>query len=336
MRILIRPRWPVVALLLLAPSIPELLTGSTPITTLFFAPAFFAISFLGIVGLYGAGALLIREFVVYFQKGWASVLLLGAAYGIGEEGFAVHTFFEPSGVPVDALGSYGHALGVNWLWAPGLTIFHATYSIALPILLVGLIFPHERERRWLDRGSLAVTAAVYLFVVVLFSIVVGHGPSPSAFAFFLVVSLALIGLARWAPRDLLRPRAGPMRAPPWALAVVAALPFAAWTIVLIFSTHPLIPAWGAALFTVIVGLLAVGAVLRFGGTERPEWTKFYLATGMLGILFAWDAIVEFAIPGILLVTLVFVYLLYWLRRRMRSSEPPAVPAGAVIARPSGR
>jgi len=332
-RILVRPRWPVLALLLLAPSIPELLTGSTPITTLFVDPALFAVSFLGIVGLYGTGALLIREFVVYFQKGWASVLLLGAAYGIGEEGFAVHTFFEPSGAPVNALGSYGHAFGVNWLWALGLTTFHATYSIALPILLVGLIFPAAQGVRWLDRGAVALTAGVYLFVVALFSVVVGHGPTPAAFLLFLAFALALIVLARWVPRELLRPREGPMRAPPWALSVAAALPFGAWTAVLILSSHPVLPALVTGTLVVLVGVLAVTVVLRWAGTERPEWAKFYLASGMLGILFAWDVIVEFQVLGILLVTAVFIYLLYWLRRRMLAREPGVGPTEVATPAP---
>jgi hypothetical protein len=322
-RILVRPRWPVLALLLLAPSIPELLTGSTPITTLFYAPGYFALSFLGIVALYGGGALLIREFVVTYHKGWASVLLLGAAYGIGEEGFAVHTFFEPSGTPVDALGQYGHAFGVDWLWALGLTVFHATYSIALPILLTGLIFPNDRDRRWLDRGAVGVTAGAYLFIVVLFSLVVGHGPTPAAFVLFLGIALALIALAAWVPRDLLSPRDGPARIGGGPLAVVAALPFAVWTLVLILSSHPVLPAAGTAVLVVLVDLGAATVILRSAGTERPEWTKFYLATGMLGILFAWDVIVEFSVPGILLVTLAFVYLLYWLRRRLIARDGTA-------------
>jgi len=102
-RILIRPRLPVLALLLLAPSIPELLTGSTPVSRLLVDPAGFAVSFAFDIGLYGTGALLVRELTLVLRKGWASVLLWGAAYGIAEEGLAVHTFFERSGPPVGAL-----------------------------------------------------------------------------------------------------------------------------------------------------------------------------------------------------------------------------------------
>jgi len=329
-RLLIRSPWPVVALLLFAPSIPELLTGSTPITELVYSPIYFAFAFAGIVGLYGGGALLIREFTAYFHKGWASVLLLGAAYGIGEEGFAVHTFFETSGNPVGHFATYGHAFGVDWLWAFSLSIFHATYSIALPILLVGLFYPATRDLRWLDRGGVALTAVVYLFVVGLFAVVVGHGPTPAIFAVFLGISIVLIALAWWAPRDLLVPRPGPVRIPPWVIALAGSLPFDVWTVLLVLSSHPVLPAWAAGVVIVLVGLLALGVVLRYAGTERTEWTKFYIASGMIGVLAVWDVIVEFSVPGILVVTAVFLYLLFRLHRTMRAREvqPPVGAAGA--------
>ncbi|MGC2359731.1 MAG: hypothetical protein WA691_05435 [Thermoplasmata archaeon] len=248
MRILIRPRWPVLALLLLAPTIPELLTGSTPITTLFFDPLAFAVSFLGIVGLYGTGALLIREFVVKFQKGWASVLLLGAAYGIAEEGLAVHTFFEPAGLaPVNNLGAYGHAFGVNWLWALGLTAFHAVYSIALPILLTQLWFPAVKNVRWMDSGASVLVGGVYLFVVALFAVVVGHGPTPTLLALFLALEAVLLYLAYRVPVDLLSVRPGASRWGAWGLALDGAVFYLAWVLVLVLAAAGgRVPAWAAA------------------------------------------------------------------------------------------
>ncbi|MGA8542013.1 MAG: hypothetical protein WB947_00495 [Thermoplasmata archaeon] len=330
MRILIRPRWPVVALLLLAPSIPELLTGSTPITTLFFDPAAFAINFLGIVGLYGTGALLIREFVVKYQKGWASVLLLGAAYGIAEEGLAVHTFFEPAGLsPVGALGWYGHAFGVNWLWALGLTAFHATYSIALPILLTQLWFPAVRSARWLDAGAVGIVAAIYLFVVGLFAFLVGHGPTPALLALFLGVVGLLLLLAYLAPADLLSVRPGPSRVGSWGLGLDGAAFFTAWLAVLILSgSGGRVSAVVAALLLVATSLASLCVVLRYVGTENLDRAKFSFAAGMLGILFVFDFVVEFSVPGILLVSAAFVYLLYRLHRTLRAREQTPVPRGA--------
>jgi hypothetical protein len=334
-RIRIRPRWPVLALLLLAPTIPELLTGSTPITELVTDPPAFAIAFLGIVGLYGTGALLIREFAVYFRKGWASILLLGAAYGIAEEGLAVHTFFEPAVLaPVGALGVYGHAFGVNWLWALGLTAFHAVYSIALPVLLVRLWFPEVKDDRWFDRGAVALLAVVYLFVVALFSVVVGYGPSPLLLALFLGVEAALIGLAIRVPSDLLRARPGPRRIGRWGLALAGTLFFDGWVLVLLLSgSGGRVPAVVAAGILLALALVALGTVVRGVGTEGLERSEFYFATGMLGILFAWDVIVEFSVPGILVVAAIFAYLLYRLHRTMlaREATPPSPPPAARAA-----
>jgi hypothetical protein len=335
-RILIRPRLPVLALLLLAPAIPELLTGSTPITTLFFDPLAFAVSFLGIVGLYGTGALLIREFAVKFDKGWGSILLLGAAYGIAEEGLAVHTFFEPAGLsPVNNLGWYGHAFGVNWLWALGLTAFHAVYSIALPILLTQLWFPHVKNARWLDRGAVAIVAAVYVFVVAIFSVVVGHGPSEPLLALFLGIEAVLVYLAYRAPRDLLSVRPGASRIGPWALALDGAVYFSAWTLVLILAGDGgRVSAWVTAVVLSAISLGSILVVVTRVGTVGLDRSKFYFAAGMLGILFAWDVIVEFSVPGILLVSALFVYLLYRLHRTLLARESTSPPPGVTAPGPT--
>ena len=330
MRILIRPRTPVLALLLFAPAIPELLTGSTPITNLVVNPLQFALSFGFDIGLYGTGALLIREFVVYYRKGWASILLLGAAYGIAEEGFAVHTFFLRSGSPVNALGWYGHAFGVNWLWALGITAFHATYSIALPILLTGLWFPEQRSTRWLDRGSVGLVAAIYLAVVAVFARLVGHGPSPGVLAFFLGVVAVLVALAWWAPADLLSVRPGPSRAGRTGLFFAGTLGFDAWVVLLILSGIGRWPAIVAAGLLVGIELAAVAFVVLRVGSERLERSEFYFATGMLVALFVFDIPVEFSVPGVLGVAALFGYLQYRLGRAIeRRASRDASPLAAV-------
>ena len=325
-------------LLLLAPSIPELLTGSTPISELFFNPIGFLVGFTLDVLLYGSGALLIREFSVYFRKGWTSVLLLGAAYGIAEEGFEVHTFFQPSGSPVGALGSYGHWAGVNWMWALSLTIFHATYSIALPILLVRLWFPEAKDQRWLTARTTTLLSVLYVGEVVGFgAFVVGHGPSPGALAFFVGVVAGLVGLALWVPRDLLWPRSGPRRLAPGTIAVLGATEFLVYFVVLIAASTRAVPAVAMAISVVIVDGLVVLILLRFVGRDHLERAEFQFAVGMLSILFVWDVLIEFiAVPGILAVSALFVYLLYRLNRTLRSREPLAeVPKGAAGFPPAG-
>jgi len=331
-RILLRPRLPVLALLLLAPAIPELLTGSTPVSNLVYDPPGFAVGFALDIALYGCGALLIREYAAAYRKGWASILLLGAAYGIAEEGFEVHTFFQTTGSPVNALGSYGHLWGVNWLWALGLMIFHATYSIALPILLTRLWFPEVKDARWLDRGAIALVASVFVLEVAGFGYLVGHGPSPAAFAFFLVLAAVLVVLATWAPADLLSVRDGPSRIGRTGLVLAGALSFVAWTLVLVFSsTSPRLPAVVAGAVLVLIDFGVLLLIRARVGTERLERSEFYFACGMLGVLFVWDIFVEFSVPGILVVAAIFAYLLYRLGRTLDRRESSQVPAGAAGA-----
>lgn len=270
MRILIRPRLPAIALLLLAPGIPELLTGSTPITELVTHPVGFAVGFGLDTLLYGFGALLIREYAVAFNKGWASILLLGAAYGIAEEGFEVHTFFAPPGHTVGALGVYGHLYGVNWLWALALTVFHATYSIAVPILLTYLWFPQVKSARWFDGGAIGVLAFGFVAEVVGFGFIVGNGPSPAGLAFFIGVVAVLVALAFKAPRYLLAAAPGPRKVGRNALILLGTVEFSAYTGVLLFATSGFVPAVGAAVFLVLADAGALVLVLRWVGADDLE------------------------------------------------------------------
>src|SRR5207249_9937171 len=80
-----RPLW---ALVLLSPVIAEMLSGSTPpIEWLNPVAALF------LIWLYGSGVLVMRETAVRWKTGWPSILLLGAADGIIEEGLAVKSSF---------------------------------------------------------------------------------------------------------------------------------------------------------------------------------------------------------------------------------------------------
>jgi hypothetical protein len=317
-----------IALLLVAPAIPELLTGSTPITRLVLDPPGFLVSFGLDIGLYGTGALLIREFAIVYRKGWASILLLGAAYGIAEEGFAVHTFFQRTGSPVNTLGSFGHAFGVNWLWALGLTVFHATYSIALPILWVHLWFPAQKGNRWLGRGSLVAAAVVYAGEVVIFGILVPHGPSPAAFLFFLVVVAILVIVAIQVPAGFLSVRAGATRLGRTGLVLAGTLGFDAWVVVLLLSGTGRVPAALAAVVLVAIDLAALALILRTVGRDDLLRSEYRFTTGMLLALFAFDLIVEFTVPGILGVALLFAWLQYRLGRRIPDASPGTlIPSG---------
>lgn len=86
---------PILLLLLLSPGISEYLSGSSALNNIILNPPAFAFGVIANLGLYGPGVLLIREAKIRWHKGWATVLFLGAAYGILEEGVAPSTLFQP-------------------------------------------------------------------------------------------------------------------------------------------------------------------------------------------------------------------------------------------------
>ena len=135
---------PALILFFLAPVVGELVSGSAPPAE-FFNPIGLAL----LAVLYGGGALIVRELTYRWEKGWPTILILGAAYGIVEEALMVKSFFDPNWMDLGTLGSYSRWAGVNWVWSLELTIYHAVISIALPILLVNLLFPGDLTKPWL-------------------------------------------------------------------------------------------------------------------------------------------------------------------------------------------
>ncbi|MDS0257627.1 hypothetical protein ApAK_08120 [Thermoplasmatales archaeon AK] len=157
----------ILILMIMTPGIPEYLTGSSKLDAIFQDPSFFFIGLFLNIGLYTTGALLIREFSIRFNKGWLSVLILGVAYGIIEEGISVHTFLLTSGSPVGILGSYGRFAGIDWMWALFISSFHSIFSIGLPLLLLSIAYPRYSRLSLLGRrGTTAVISLFFLDVIV--------------------------------------------------------------------------------------------------------------------------------------------------------------------------
>src|SRR5713226_10351402 len=202
---------PLLFLILLTPGIPEYLSGSSSLSALAVNPVLFFL-FLGAnIGLYGSGVILIREAMIRWRKGWASVFLLGVAYGIVEEGLALWTLFNPLAQPVGNLGFYGHWLGVNWVWTVGLLIFHSVYSIGLPIFLFGLIFPEFKSKSLVSmRGVRISVLGLTIDSILLFmleSAIYGpYNPGAGLMLFSGIVITIFVIAARKLPGDFLRMR----------------------------------------------------------------------------------------------------------------------------------
>lgn len=182
---------PALVLFFLAPAMAELLSSSAPPSE-FFNP----IRLLLLASLYGSGAIIVRELKVRWNKGYVSMFVLGAAYGIVEEGLMVKSFFAPEWMDLGILGSYGRWQGVNWVWAEWLTIYHAVFSIAIPITLVELTHRERRNESWVGNKTLAALV-VLLGAVTAFGYfgLTGYKPPILQYVLAAATVVALIFLA---------------------------------------------------------------------------------------------------------------------------------------------
>lgn len=276
---------PVLCLLLLAPLV-EYLTGSTQLSALLGNPPIFFI-FLGQnLGSYGAAVLLIREAKIRWQKGWASVLLLGAAYGIVNEGVGAGTLFNPNTPGFAGLGAYGHWLGVNWVnVAILIPIVHPLFSVSLPILLLDLALPETRGKSllgsrgvWVALLVLGVDATATSFFV---SVVSQFYGGPVLLGGCLAAIAALVWVSRYVPADLLVARSPLPSASPARFTVLgAAFPWA------LFVTGGIMIVRGTPPVLVVLALLAGGGlalfyVLRNIGLKGNDLQKVALAGGLV-------------------------------------------------------
>jgi hypothetical protein len=147
----------------LAPLVGEVLFGAVPLSLLPFG-------LLGLVGLYGGGALLARELIRRRRLPGRWLLIAGLAYGILEEGTIVQSLFDQHYRGLDFLGYYGHWAGVNWIWALFIVPYHAVFSIAVPVALTELWHQDRRDEPWLGPAGLAAAATAFVLNGVLLAV----------------------------------------------------------------------------------------------------------------------------------------------------------------------
>ncbi len=191
---------PVVTLLFLAPSIGSLLSGSSPPLQFFYRP-----NFLFLLALYGGGALIARELRRRWNKSIVSLLLLGAAYGMLQEGLVAGSIFQPGVSEAFQSSLYGRWMGVNWIWTEMLVMYHSVYSVAIPVLLVELAYPESKYEPWFGGSALKVVLALWASFLII-----GYYSSSVAYGYVitlpqLIFTLSLTGIFLYlsyrVPRD---------------------------------------------------------------------------------------------------------------------------------------
>lgn len=312
---------PALVLFFLAPAIGELLVGSAPPSE-FFNPFIFIL----LSSLYGSGALIVRELKVRWRKTYVSMLILGSAYGIIEEGLMVKSFFDPGWSDLGVLAEYGRWQGLNWVWAEWLTIYHAIFSISIPITLVELAYPERRNESWVGKRRLFALIILLSGVTALgFFGLTAYVPPLIHYVCTAAVVIILILLARE-----VSPSEGKKGSllPPKPSRIALAGFLVASTLFLLFMTGPYLVSQPSVLMAlgVVSVLVAYCFLKRYEWNEGTRYHKFALTAGALAFLIVLTPLQEFDRTrldnpqGMLIVGIAAFTLLLLLRRKLQRRE----------------
>lgn len=308
---------PPIILLFLAPIISQLLSAEIAPSE-FFSP--FGLTILPII--YGGSAILIRDATKRWGKGWASLLALGAAYGIIREGLMLKSFFDPFSQGIDVLGYYGRWAGINWIWALDRTVYHAVISIGIPILMTEVIIPAGRKSVWLGKWP-SVVLAIILVMNVVFGYFFGtdYEAGPIRYWLTAIVVGGLILLA-WRLPGQVKTVATPMK-PPVLFWLAGFLGTVIYMTIFWWLPNTSTP----AAVTGVLGIALIAAItwlvmrLSRNAAEWDDRHRLALATGPLVIFILMTPIEELfrsragGTAGMILVGLAALLLLAWLHFR---------------------
>jgi len=262
----------VITLFFVAPLVAEFLLGDLPLKLL---PALIMLA-----PMYGGGAVLIRETVRRTGRGWPSILLLGAAYALIEEGFSTQSLFNHDYLKMHMHlldPAYISALGIGGWWTLFMLNVHTFWSIGVSIALVEGLVPEAAESPWMGRVGDAVVAVLFLLgVAASTAFQMKKDTFRASHVQFLgigVVCLVLIFAAFLLPVRSARTKRG-FAPSPWltgSLALVAGL--------IVMQTSPHL-GWGAFAILLVVDAIFVPLTVLF--SERIGWRPvhtFSLAAG---------------------------------------------------------
>ena len=306
---------PLLFLLSLTPGIPEYLSASSQLTLLVISPLLFFGLLLANLGLYGSGVILIREAMIRWKKGWASVFLLGLAYGIVEEGLALWTLFNPLAQPVGVLGFYGHWLGVNWVWTVGLLIFHSVYSIGLPIFLFGLVFPDLKSKS-LVSGT-GITFSILGLIIDCFALFVlesviyqPYNPGGGLMLFSGIIITILVLAARRLPEDFLKMRQSEPDWGPRKFALVGALLFPATLLAGGFTAGANIPPIIPMIVDIVLAIFILTRAFKSMGTGNNQEQKVAFGIGLVFPIVVFGIVASIGLGNVLIVVADLFFVLF--------------------------
>lgn len=260
----------VVGLLLLSPICAEYLIGYDQIVS---HPLEMLSGLLVLGPLYGTIAVLIRDVARRTGRGWPTMLLLSAAFGLLQAGVIDQSLFNPDFVreaswDKDRLPTYMAGPGVSVKYVVGFVGGHIIWSFCAPIGVVESCVPRIADRPWL--GRVGITAMIVLYGLGALVIFTEHSrhflASPAQFATLALFALGLIAAA-FTLRQRKPGQGCEGRVPtPWVLGCGA---------VVLLGTHQLSsPDWGGVALDV-AALALTGAALLWW-SRRAQWDRTHV------------------------------------------------------------
>jgi hypothetical protein len=327
---LLRRLSPVLALFFLAPLVGEFFLGDFPVVVIFLVIVF--------APMYGGAALLISEFTRRAGRGWPTMILLGLAYGVFEEGLITQSLFNPHYLDEDLISAgYVPWLHTGLLWLVYVVSLHTFWSVSVPIAMVEEATPGRRTTPWLGWKGLTVVAV--LFVVGSFAVYSqnaqlnhnfeagGAERLTTAAVVVLLIVIALLlprGVAGGPNYGAMRGRSQGAAPSGWITGGVALLGG------LIFKAGLIMPNWPLGVAAFLVGPALV-LVLTAVWSRRAGWgpaQRLGVAGGTL-LTYSWAAFTAHSAGFVVDLISHVVYalgaiaLLYWVARRMRRGQAEA-------------
>ncbi|MFF5447271.1 hypothetical protein [Streptomyces sp. NPDC012888] len=316
---------PIAGLLLLSPICAEYLIGYLEVMG---RPVDLLVGLVILAPLYGTAAVMIREVTRRTRRGWPSILLLSAAFGVIQAGLVDQSLFNPHFVDepswdLERLPTVIPVLGISVNHVLDFVVGHVIWSFAAPIAVIESCAPRVADRPWLGRAGMGVMVALYgLAVLVIFH---EHTrdfmASPVQLGAAAATAVALGMAAFMVPRRRALRRSGWVPAP-WLAGSIA---------VMLMMVHHLLPASRPGTVLDLLALVLLGGlVVRWSG--RARWGRGHaLAVGgaalvaNAGLSFMVEPLGEvsytakYAANGVLVLGV--LALLLWARRRLLEAVP---------------
>ncbi|MGV9245497.1 hypothetical protein [Streptomyces sp. NPDC003710] len=311
---------PAAGLLVLSPICAEYLIGYDQIIG---RPLELLSGLLFLAPLYGTAAVMIREVTRRTGRGWSTILLLSAAFGLIQAGLVDQSLFNPDFIDDPSwdqqrLPTLLPALGISAGQVLNFVVGHMIWSFTAPIAVLEACVPRPTERPWLRKRGMSLMLALYVLAVSLFF----HEhtrhflASPEQLGTTAAIAIALASTAFAIPRPS---TARPGRVPsPWLVGGTA---------VVLLAVHQLVPATWLGSAIDVLALVSLGGLVGWW-SARERWERVHtLAVG--GAALVVNAALSFAVEPLghvsyaakytanTVLMLAVLALLFWARQRLR-------------------